>query len=63
MAEMNVNLVHHNFELLVESLALLAWLIEEIASEGRGRVADLFVGLPDAARRTSEIVRYAEGES
>lgn len=60
--ELNRQVGHYGFELDSSTLAALAFLVEEIAPEGRERVADFFQALGDSSCLVAESVRYDEGD-
>lgn len=57
---LNRQLGNRGFELDPATLEALALLADELLPEGRGRVADFFQALGDAACLVANGVRYAE---
>lgn len=60
--ELNRQVGHYGFELDSSTLAALAFLVDEVAPEGRERVADFFQALGDSSCLVAESVRYDEGD-
>lgn len=60
--ELNRQVGHYGFELDSSTLEALTFLVEEIAPEGRERVADFFQALGDSSCLVVESVRYDEGD-
>ena len=58
--ELNRQLENYGFGLDTSTLEALTFLVEEVAPEGRGRVADFFQALGDSACLVAESVRYGE---
>lgn len=60
--ELNREVGRYGFELDSSTLEALAFLVDEVAPEGRERVADFFQALGDSAGLVAESVRYDEGD-
>lgn len=58
--ELNHQLGNYGFELDATTLEALVFLLEEVAPEGRERVADFFHALGGSAYLVAESVRFGE---